>query len=90
MTGRRISKLAFRVNQENAESGGAFQALESQAIESAGGKIQPVQKPEKQYCQYNHDNEKQPAKKPDLPLVLRKPAFSSMRVHNNCHQIKHS
>jgi hypothetical protein len=38
-----------------------------------GGKIRPVQKPEKQNCHQNHDNEKQPAKKPDLPLVLRKP-----------------
>jgi hypothetical protein len=48
---------------------------------SVGIEIQPVQKPEKQNGHQNHDNEKQPAKKPDLPLVLRKPAFISMSVH---------
>jgi hypothetical protein len=41
ITGSKISKLSFRVNQENAEFG-AFQALESQAFDSAGGEIQPV------------------------------------------------
>ena len=51
------------------------------ALDSVGIEIQPVQKPEKQNCHQNHDNEKQPAKKPDLPLVLRKPAFISMSVH---------
>jgi hypothetical protein len=62
--------------------GVAFQALDSVGVE-----IRPVQKPEKQNCRQNHDNEKQPAQKPDLPLVLRKPSFSSMSVHKKC-QIK--
>jgi len=58
-----------------------IQVLDSQALDSVRVEIQPVQKPEKQNRHQNHDHEKQPAQKPDLPLVRRKPAFISMSVH---------
>jgi hypothetical protein len=46
--------------------------------------IQPVHKPEQQNRRQRHNHQKQPAQKPNLPLVLGRPYFSSASFHNDC------